>query len=199
MKQFLHVGCARLTKAHTTGGFNNDDWREVRFDIDPDCVPDIVGTIVDMSNVADGSFDAIFSSHNLEHVYPHEVQRVILEFARVLTDDGFVVLTCPDLQTVCETVAQDKLLETVYVSPLGPIAPIDILFGHRALVSAGKYYMAHKCGFTFSVLANLFVAGGFKSVYGGRRPQNFDLWIIAFRQPKTDPEMQAFGLQHLPS
>ena len=174
MKQFLHVGCARLTKANTTAGFNSDDWREVRFDIDPDCAPDIVGTIVDMSNVADASFDAVYSAHNLEHVYPHEVQP-IREFARVLSDDGFVVLTCPDLQTVCEMVAEDKLLETLYVSSMGPVAPIDILFGHRASVSAGKHYMAHKCGFTFSVLTNLFAAGGFKSVYGGRRPQHFDL------------------------
>jgi SAM-dependent methyltransferase len=199
MRQFLHVGCGQMTKANTTAGFNNDDWREIRFDIDPDCAPDIIGTIVDMSNVADASFHAVYSAHNLEHVYPHEVQRVIREFARVLTDDGFVVLTCPDLQTVCEAVANDKLLETIYVSPLGPIAPIDILFGHRAAVSTGKLYMAHKCGFTFSVLTNLFAAGGFTSVYGGRRPRHFDLWVLAFKQQKTDVEMQAFATQHLPS
>ena len=69
-----------------------------------------------MSAVTDKSVDAIFSSHNIEHVYPHEVGQVLNEFLRVLSDDGFVVLTCPDLQAVCEVVAADKLLEPIYRS-----------------------------------------------------------------------------------
>ena len=40
-----------------------------------------------MSAVADKSVDAIFSSHNIEHVYPHEVEKVLKEFLRVLSDD----------------------------------------------------------------------------------------------------------------
>jgi Methyltransferase domain len=79
-----------------------------------------------MSAVADKSVDAIFSSHNIEHVYPHEVAQVLNEFLRVLSDDGFVVLTCPDLQAVCEFVAADKLLEPIYESPVGPISPLDV-------------------------------------------------------------------------
>jgi SAM-dependent methyltransferase len=198
MNKFLHVGCGRTTKANTTAGFNNDAWQEVRFDIDLDCAPDIVGTIVDMSGVADASFDAIFSSHNIEHIYAHEVPKAITEFSRVLNDDGFVVLTCPDLQTVCEAVAKDKLLDPLYVSPGGPIAPIDILFGHRPSIAAGQHYMAHKCGFTFSVLAGLFQTGGFKSVYGGRRPQAFDLWILASKKFRPEAELAAQARQYLP-
>ena len=57
---------------------------------------------------------AIFSSHNIEHIYPHEVNASLLEFNRVLSNDGFVVLTCPDLQSVCEAIVQDKLLEPLY-------------------------------------------------------------------------------------
>jgi predicted SAM-dependent methyltransferase len=38
----------------------------------------------------------------IEHVFPHEVQAVLLEFHRVLKKDGIVVLTCPDLRSVCE-------------------------------------------------------------------------------------------------
>ena len=88
-----------------------------------------------MSAVDDKSFDAIFSSHNIEHVYPHEVGQVLNEFLRVLSDDGFVVLTCPDLQAVCEVVAADKLLEPLYKSPVGPISPLDVLYGHRPAIS----------------------------------------------------------------
>ena len=198
MKKFLHVGCGPGKKADTVAGFNTDDWQEIRFDIDPSCKPDIVGTIVDMSAVADKSVDAIYSSHNIEHVFAHEVGQVLSEFKRVLTDDGFVVLTCPDLQSVCEVVAADKLLEPIYQSPAGPVAPLDVLYGLRSSIAAGKHYMAHKCGFTFSVLCKLFLDSGFKGVYGGRRPRDFDLWVVALKAAKSESEMAAFAQAYLP-
>jgi SAM-dependent methyltransferase len=198
MNRLLHVGCGQATKANTIAGLNNDMWQEVRFDIDPGCAPDIIGTIVDMSRVPDASFDAIFSAHNLEHIYAHEVPQAIKEFARVLSDDGFVVLTCPDLQSVCEAVARDKLLDTLYTSPAGPIAPIDALFGLRSAIATGGHYMAHKCGFTYSVLSGLFLNGGFRGVIGGRRAHMFDLWILAFKRPKTKAELAALARQYLP-
>jgi len=68
-------------------------------DIDPSVAPDIVGTMTDMSAVATASIDAIFSSHNIEHLYPHEVPIALAEFLRVLKDDGFAVVTCPDLRS----------------------------------------------------------------------------------------------------
>ena len=107
MKRFLHVGCGPARKADTTSGFQTPEWQEVRFDIDPSVEPDIIGTITDMANVPTGSFDAIYSSHNIEHVYFHEVVTVFREFHRVLADDGFAVITCPDLQSVCAAVAKE--------------------------------------------------------------------------------------------
>ena len=130
MKTFLHVGCGPQNKSQIKG-FNNDSWKEIRFDIDKKVNPDIVGTLLDMSAVETGSVDAIYSSHNIEHVFPHEVPIVLREFHRVLKDDGMVVLVCPDLQSVCEAVVDDKLLQPLYESPAGPISPIDILYGHR--------------------------------------------------------------------
>ena len=72
-------------KDQTTAGFNSSEWDEIRFDIDENVKPDLVGTITDMQNVTSGSMDAIYSSHNIEHVYPHEVETVLKEFIRVLT------------------------------------------------------------------------------------------------------------------
>ena len=132
-KKFLHVGCGGQTKVGLKG-FNTDAWQEIRFDIDPNVKPDILGTLTDMSQVASGSMQAIFSSHNIEHIYPHEVPRAMAEFYRVLSDDGLVVLTCPDLQSVCAAVADNRLMEPLYVSPAGPISAIDILFGRFALM-----------------------------------------------------------------
>lgn len=89
----------------------------IRLDIDPTFNPDIVGSITDMSAVADNSMDALYSSHNIEHLYPHEVQIALKEFLRVLRPDGFAIVACPDLQSVAELVAQDKLTEPAYQSP----------------------------------------------------------------------------------
>ena len=68
MKSFLHVGCGHLNKSHAKG-FDNDNWSEIRFDIDKNVNPDIEGTLLDMSAVETGSIDAIYSCHNIEHVF----------------------------------------------------------------------------------------------------------------------------------
>src|SRR5271169_2072773 len=70
-KTFLHVGCGSNSKEHTTAAFAGSGWRELRLDIDAAVNPDIIGTMTSMVAVADQSVDAIFSSHNIEHLYPH--------------------------------------------------------------------------------------------------------------------------------
>ncbi|MDO8705893.1 MAG: methyltransferase domain-containing protein [Sulfuricaulis sp.] len=62
--------------------------------------------MTDMSAVATGSVDAVYSSHNIEHLYPHEVPVALAEFRRVLRGDGLLVIACPDLQSVCALVAE---------------------------------------------------------------------------------------------
>ena len=170
----------------------------IKVDINPKVNPDIVGTLIDMSQVKTGSMDAVYSSHNIEHVFPHEVSIVLKEFHRVLKEDGIVVITCPDLQSVCEFIVQDKLSDKLYDSSAGPISPMDILYGHIAAVEKGNEYMAHKCGFTYSVLNNLCLQAGFKARYGGRRPEAYDLFIVAFKQKKAENEIIKIGSPFLP-
>ena len=138
MKTFLHVGCGLNNKKHAGPGFRNDNWQEIRLDINPAVKPDIIGSMTDMSAVNTNSIDAIFSAHNIEHLYPHEVPLALAEFKRVLRDDGFVVITCPDLQSVAALVANDKLTEPAYQSPAGPIAPLDMLYGLRSAMANGN-------------------------------------------------------------
>jgi SAM-dependent methyltransferase len=192
MKTFLHVGCGPQYKSEIKG-FDNENWKEIRFDIDEKVNPDIVGTLLDMSAVEAGSVDAIYSAHNIEHVFPHEVPIVLREFHRVLKDDGMVVLVCPDLQSVCEAVVDDKLLQPLYESPAGPISPIDILYGHRPAIARGNEYMAHKGGFTYSVLNDAFIEAGFKMNYGGRNPDRWELFIISFKQEKLQEEINTIA------
>jgi len=197
MKQFLHVGCGGQNKTHLKG-FNSDQWNEIRFDIDKSVHPDIEGSLTDMSKVATSSMDALFSSHNIEHIFPHEVPMALKEFYRILNMDGFVVITCPDLQSVCEAVSNNKLLEPLYTSPAGPISPIDILYGHRGFMEKGNLYMAHKGGFTYSSLSNSFLEAGFVKVIGGRRLASYDLWLIAFKQDAPDETLGELKLTFLP-
>lgn len=196
--KFLHVGCGGNSKTSTTEGFNSNQWEETRFDIDENVSPDIIGTMTDMSSVESGSFDAIFSSHNIEHLYPHEVGIALQEFHRVLNDDGFVMLTCPDLQSVCQLVAKDKLLEPAYISPAGPIAPIDILFGFRPSMAQGNLFMSHKCGFTQTTLVKTFSQFGFKSVASARRAEAFDLFCLATKKELSNDRLMALAKLHFP-
>jgi len=198
MKIFLHVGCGHLNKSSCLG-FENDNWKEIRLDIDKNVNPDIVGTLTDMKSVDTGSVDAVYSSHNIEHIFPHEVPIALREFYRVLKEDGIVVITCPDLQSVCEAIVQDKLFEPLYESDIGPISPIDILYGHREFISRGNEYMAHKGGFTYSTLDKAFYEAGFKVRIGGRRLELYELWLVAFKQKKPDEEIRKIAMPFIPN
>ena len=184
MRTFLHVGSGPQRKDKTTAGFNTSDWQEMRLDIDASVSPDVIGTMTDMSAIDTASVDAIYSSHN--------------EFNRVLKPDGFVVITCPDLKSVCALVADDKLTEPAYTSPAGPIAPLDILYGYRPSMALGNLYMSHRCGFTEKVLVATLQSAGFGSVASLTRPRAFDIWAVATKASGSEDLMRALAQEHFP-
>jgi ubiquinone/menaquinone biosynthesis C-methylase UbiE len=197
MPVFLHIGCGPARKPQTTPAFNTDAWSEIRLDIDPSVDPDVIGTMTQMKSIETDSIDAIFSSHNIEHLYPHEIPLALSEFMRVLKPHGFAVVTCPDLQSVCALVAEDKLTEPAYISPAGPIAPIDILYGHRPPMANGNLYMSHRCGFTQKVLSGTLQASGFVQVASMQRgTPYFDLWALACKQKMDDEDLQELARIH---
>ena len=200
MPNFLHVGCGPKRKNQTTRGFNTPEWAEIRLDIDASVQPDVIGTMVDLSAVESDSVDAIYSSHNIEHLYPHEVPLALAEFLRVLKPDGFFVVTCPDLQSVCKLIAEDKLTDTAYTSPAGPIAPLDILYGHRPAMAKGNLYMAHRCGFTEKVLRGTLQSAGFSCVATMARGSTpfFDLWALASKASLDEEAIRALATSHFP-
>lgn len=173
----LNVGCGYPPRTRLHPYFQTGSWREIRLDIDPAVKPDICCSMTEMTPVATDSMDAVWSSHNLEHLHRHEVPRALAEFCRVLRPRGLLLLTLPDLQRVAELVAQDALEDTAYMSPSGPITPLDMIFGHTASLAAGRVYMAHKCGFTAKSLHRLLVEAGFTDIDLRRSP--FDLWARA--------------------
>jgi SAM-dependent methyltransferase len=197
MKTFLHVGCGPLDKSYCLG-FEDNSWEEIRLDIDEKVNPDIIGSLTDMHLVDSSSVDAVYSSHNIEHIFPHEIPIALNEFYRVLKDDGIVVITCPDIQSVGEALAQDKLLTPLYNSPMGDVTPFDILYGHRSTTSDGNIFMAHKSGFTYSTLDSVFSEAGFEARVGGRRPDACSLFMVAFKQKKSNEELTSIAKKFLP-
>lgn len=199
-KTVLHVGPGhRRNGAKLPTAFQGSDWQEIRLDIDPANEPDIVGSMLDMAAVPAASIDAIYSAHNIEHVYAHEVPLVLREFLRVLKPDGFLVVTCPDLQMVCQLVAEDKLTDAAYTAQAGPITPLDILYGHGVALAAGHHYMAHKCGFTLKTLTQALHSAGFTTSAGKRRARGLDLWVVATKGPLSEAALRELATKVLPA
>ena len=191
IRQILHVGCGAPAQGKLHPAFAGPGWGEVRLDIDPSVAPDIVASITDMAPIKSGTMQALYSSHNLEHLAAHEVPLALAEFARVLSPDGIALITVPDLQSVAELVATGNLTDQAYMSPLGPIAPLDILYGFRPAIAQGNDFMGHRTGFTDRSLLMALMAAGFGDAVVQRSTGSFSLWAIAFRTAPDAGQMRA--------
>jgi SAM-dependent methyltransferase len=181
MRRVLNAGSGPKTTRKLLPFFGAEAWIEVRMDIDNEVAPDIVGSVTDMASVVPScSFDAVWSSHSLEHLYAHDVPKALSEFKRVLKPDGFALITCPDLEAVAALVARKGLDHVAYVSPSGPITALDMLFGHSASIAGGNTYMAHNTGFTCASLGRLLVEVGFPIVLA--KNDAFELWALALME-----------------
>ena len=199
-KILLNVGAGHpKSGARIPGAFQSSEWKEVRLDIDPANEPDVIGTMLDMSAVANESADALYSSHTIEHLYPNEIPQAMKEFLRVLKPQGYAVITCPDLQAAAEMIAQDMLMETAYTTGSGMVVtPFDIVYSHREYTGRDKPYMAHHCGFTLKVLNGTLRSNGFASVAGKRRARGLDLWVVATKQQMDEGALRELAEKVLP-
>ncbi len=173
-------------------------WRQVRVDIDPDVAPDLVADITDLSMIESGVADALWTSHCVEHLYAHLVPTALGEIRRVLRDDGFACIVVPDMQRIAAMIAEDRMHETLYVSPAGPITPHDMVFGFGPAIADGQLSMAHRCGFTPAVMTRCMMEAGFGGYAVLRRP-NFELVALVQKRdwPRTsdrDALIAALGL-----
>jgi predicted SAM-dependent methyltransferase len=165
--------------------FDKSIWKEVRIDLDPLNEPDFVGSISDMRAVVDDeSFDAVWSSHCIEHLHDHEVLQALREFRRILSNDGFAIISCPNLDAIAKLLVSEDIESVAYTSPAGPIRLLDMIYGHSRSIEAGRVYMTHRTGFTTDRLGRLAVHAGFSEarVLEG---ENLDLWA-ALMMPKAE-------------
>lgn len=183
-RRLLHVGCGYLPST-LPEAFSGESWREIRLDIDPACEPDIVSSISNMGCIESCSFDAVYSSHNLNHVYLYEAQLALREFSRVLVPNGVAVIRVPDMQMIAELIIAGKIAAPIAMTASGPVTPLDVIYGPNRALAAGCQFLAHKVGFTDRLLCDLIVQNGFEQVTVCRDPGYLALWAVAH---KTKPE-----------
>lgn len=163
----LHAGCSFEPLPEWLSEFD-----EVRLDIDPGCAPDIVASITDVGDI--GPFDRVFCSHALEHLFPHDVEKALREFHRVLKPGGAALIFVPDLEDVKPTG------EVLFEAPAGPVTGRDLFYGYAPYVERTEH-MAHRTGFVRETLQSALEAAGFGRMEVNRLPF-FNLFAAAIRE-----------------
>ena len=188
-KMLINLGAGEKGAAWLPAMFA--DWREVRVDVDATMAPDILADMTDLSAIESGSADAVWVSHGIEHLYLFEVSKAIAEIYRILADDGFFCVIVPDLQIIAEYIASDRLHEVVYQSPAGPVIAHDMLFGFGPHLAQGRSSMAHKCGFTPTLLLQKLQEAPFAEIVLQRRASHELAAVACKRVPADEAERAA--------
>jgi hypothetical protein len=188
LRRVLNAGSGFQSDRQLHPVFSGNKWQQVSVDIDPHTKPNIVSSITDLNEfVLTGSFDAVWCSHTLEHLFAHEVPMAISEFRRSLKQDGFALIRSPDLEAAAALIVKHGIQHIAYQSPAGPITPLEMLFGHTASIARGRTSMGHKTGFTSASLGKLLLDGGFTTVFV--KQDNFDLWALAITENANEEKI----------
>jgi Methyltransferase domain len=181
----INAGCGPRGGARLPPFF--DDWRQLRVDVDPGTEPDILTSVTDLSAIGSAVADAVWSAHCIEHLFAHEVPSALGEFRRVLRREGFACIIVPDLQAIAQWLANDRLQEVIYQSDAGPVTAHDMLWGFGPAIEQGYSAMAHRCGFTPTLMLQRLSGCGFAEVVLRRRP-TLELAGLALCRPSSSPQ-----------
>ncbi|WP_019501413.1 class I SAM-dependent methyltransferase [Pseudanabaena sp. PCC 6802] len=139
-------------KLHIGGKTSHPEWQIV--DIEPRPEVDYVCDASDLSQFADNSVSEIYASHVLEHFHyalGNELLLTLLEWYRVLKPQGKLMLSVPDLRTLCWLYLNPDLDSTERYKIM------RMIFGGQI-----NQYDVHKVGFDFDLLATYLSEVGFQ-------------------------------------
>ncbi len=142
-----------------------DGWNKIYLDANQNPEMDIIADARDMKKeIPDNSFDAVFTSHVLEHFFLSDVSIVLKEFHRILKPNGLIETHVPDFYTSVKKVINEDypIDKPLYQSPAGPICTLDIIYGYSKFVKQGTHLDAHKTAFTPEFIRRLHQEAGFK-------------------------------------
>lgn len=165
MKRVLNAGCAGDDIKPLFPNWNVVGMDVV--DVDISTSPDALASITNLS-FKDGSFDAVYCSDVLEHVYFHEVKLALKEFFRVTTSGGMIFVQSPDISEVCRRIGKGDIdMHTkAYKASCGEILYHDMIYGYQKRVAEGDLYMQHKCGLDLNICTSLLREAGYNFVGG---------------------------------
>lgn len=150
-------------------------------DKDASAKPDILSDLTDLGKIGSGVADAVWAGHCIEHLYQHEIALAFAEIHRILKADGVAIISVPDVQTVAQYVSTDRMHETIYESESGPVTAHDVIYGFGPELARGHFHMAHRSGFTPTLMLERLKAAGFPDYAVIRRP-SLELVGVAVKQ-----------------
>lgn len=138
-------------KLHIGGKQPHPDWKILDIEDRPEV--DFLGDAADLSQFADGSIEAIYASHVLEHFYHSlngELLGTLKEWYRVLQPNGKLYISVPDLKTLCWLFLNPNL------SPYDKHHLMRVMFGGQV-----NQFDVHKVGFDADILGLYLAEVGF--------------------------------------
>jgi hypothetical protein len=167
-------------------------WDQTLLDIDPAVKPDLVCDAKDMHKLPSGKYDAVYTSHMLEHFYRHDVPSVLGGFSHVLKPTGFAYVIVPDLGQVLASMKDRDILDTLYMTSGGAVTFHDVLYGWNKVMAQGNLFFAHKCGFTEQSLSKAMLRS-FAKVYTAP-DGSFNLHAYGFKQAPKKELLKRLGV-----
>ena len=163
VKTVISVGCGRPSALLPDELRDEERWKILRVDIDPEVQPDLVASATSLTGIEDDSVDAVWTKALLDHLYPVDVDLALAEFARVLKPGGTCIVCVLDFEKLATAVVAGKLEEVVYQSPAGAVSVIDQIFGFRSDLAKGNMFIAKHTAFTKKTLCKHLTKAGFVS------------------------------------
>jgi len=147
----LHIGSRKRTEG----------WKTL--DITPGPEVDFTGDCRNLSNFADGSVEIIYASHVLEHVpYNYEMMKTLKEWFRVLKPGGTVMISVPDLETLC------RLFVHPQITPKNRYTIMRMMFGGQV-----DTHDFHCAGLDWNIMGTFLHEAGFTEI---KRVSDFGLF-----------------------
>ena len=147
-------------KLHIGGEAKKDGWNILNIQA-KDGV-EYIGTITDLSQFENESIDEVYASHVFEHVLQKDALETLKGIHRILTPQGRLYISVPDLDALCKVV-------------IDPKAPKDAKFHAIRMMFGGQVddFDIHYMGWNQEFLFDYLQMAGFSE---GKRVESFGLF-----------------------
>jgi predicted SAM-dependent methyltransferase len=143
-----------MMKLHIGGNEPHPDWKILDIEQRPEV--DFIGNAGDLSQFGDQSIEALYASHVLEHFYyalDRELSITLAEWHRVLKVGGQLLLSVPDMRTLCWLYSRPDL------EAMNRLHLMRMMFGGQT-----NQYDVHKVGFDIDILSMYLAEAGFTQI-----------------------------------